>query len=185
MASLNQVILLGNLTADPEVKYLSSGSAVAELRLAVNRKYKTRDGQDAEEVCYVSVDVWGRQAETCGQYLRKGSSALVNGRLKFDSWEKDGQKFSRLRVTATSVQFMSSPNRDSSGGGYQQQQQAGGGYSQQKKPQQPYGGQQQAQQGYGQQAPQPAKQPVAPPAPTQQNNVDFVNDIGDDDSLPF
>jgi len=181
MAGINQVILLGNLTADPEVKYLSSGSAVAELRLAVNRKYKTRDGQDAEEVCFVSIDVWGRQAETCGQYLRKGSSILVNGRLKFDSWEKDGQKFSRLRVTATNVQFMGSPNRDSSGQGYQPQQKAGGEYSKPQKPQQPYGGQ--PAQGYGQQAPKPQQQNV-PPAP-QPNNVDFVNDIGDDDSLPF
>ena len=181
MAGINQVILLGNLTADPEVKYLTGGNAVAELRLAVNRKYKTRDGQDAEDVCFVSIDVWGRQAETCGQYLRKGSSILVNGRLKFDSWEKDGQKFSRLRVTAANVQFMGSPNRDSSGQSYQPQQKAGGEYSQPQKPQQKAGGQ--PAQGYGQQAPKPQQQNV-PPAP-QPNNVDFVNDIGDDDSLPF
>ena len=181
MAGINQVILLGNLTADPEVKYLAGGNAVSELRMAVNRKYKTRDGQDAEDVCFVSIDVWGRQAETCGQYLRKGSSILVNGRLKFDSWEKDGQKFSRLKVTATSVQFMGSPNRDSSGQGYQSQQQAGDEHSKPQKPQQPYGGQ--PAQGYGQQASKPQQQNVPPNSQT--NNDDFVNDIGDDDSLPF
>jgi single-strand DNA-binding protein len=182
MAGINQVILLGNLTADPEVKYLSGGNAVAELRLAVNRKYKTRDGQNAEDVCFVSIDVWGRQAETCGQYLRKGSSVLVNGRLKFDSWEKDGQKFSRLRVTATSVQFMGSPNRDSSGQNNQNQQQTGGGYSQPQNSQQSYGGGQPAQ-GSGQQNSETQQQNVPPNS--QPNNDDFVNDTGDDDSLPF
>ncbi|MDA3798041.1 MAG: single-stranded DNA-binding protein [Kiritimatiellae bacterium] len=170
MASLNQVFLLGNLTADPEVRYISSGNAVCELRMAVNRRYKTRDGQDAEEVCYVSVDVWGKQAENCGKYLNKGSGVLVSGRLKFDSWEKDGQKFSRLKVTATNVQFMSRGNHEQSGGGNHQQN--AGGYSQPQQTQQSYGG-------------QSAQQQAPAPQPQYNNDVDFVNDTGDDDSLPF
>lgn len=180
MASLNQVFLMGNLTADPEVRYISSGNAVCELRMAINRRYKTRDGQDAEEVCYVSVDVWGKQAENCGKYLRKGSGVLVSGRLKFDSWEKDGQKFSRLRVTATNVQFMNSGNREQSGGGNYQQK--AGGYSKPQQPQQSYGGQ--TAQGTGENQ-QPQQQQTPAPQPQYNNDVDFVNDTGDDDSLPF
>lgn len=111
MASLNRVFLLGNLTRDPEVRYLPSGKAVAELRLAVNRKFRTASGEERDETCYVGVVVWGRQAETCGQYLNKGSPALVDGRLQYDEWEKDGQKNSRLRVVADRVQFVGAPRR--------------------------------------------------------------------------
>lgn len=107
MANLNRVYLIGNLTRDPEVRYAPSGDAVGDLQLAVNNRYKTRDGQDKEETCFVGVVVWGRQAETCGEYLKKGSPVLVEGRLQFDQWEKDGQKQSRLRVRAERVQFLS------------------------------------------------------------------------------
>lgn len=124
MASLNKVMLIGNLTKDPEVRYTSTGTAVADLRMAVTRRFKTASGQDQEETCFVSVTVWGRQAETSGEYLRKGSSAFVEGRLKMDEWEKEGQKFSRLVVVAERVQFLGSPKRSaeygdapSSGGG--------------------------------------------------------------------
>ncbi len=106
MADLNRVFLMGNLTADPEVRYAPSGDAVGDLRMAINRRYKGRDGQDHDEVCYVSVVVWGRQAETCGQYLQKGSQVMVEGSLKYDQWEKDGQKHSRLLVRANRVQFL-------------------------------------------------------------------------------
>ncbi len=109
MASLNKVFLIGNLTRDPEVRYLPSGAAVGDLRLAANRKYKTQQGEEREETCFVNVSVWGRQAETCGQYLGKGSAVLVEGRLRFEEWEKDGQKNSRISVTAERVQFMSAP----------------------------------------------------------------------------
>jgi single-strand DNA-binding protein len=112
MPDLNRVFLAGNLTRDPEVRYAPSGDAVADLQLAVNRRYKTRDGQDKDETCFVGVVVWGRQAETCQQYLRKGSPVLVEGRLQYDQWEKDGQKQSRLRVRASRVQFLSSPRGD-------------------------------------------------------------------------
>ena len=108
MASLNRVLLIGNLTRDPEVRYTPSGTAVADLRLAVSRQYNTTGGEQKEEVCYVSVTVWGRQAETCGEYLRKGRPVFVEGRLKLDEWEKDGQKQSRLGVVAERVQFIGS-----------------------------------------------------------------------------
>lgn len=106
MANFNKVMLMGNLTRDPEVRYTPSGMAVADLRLAVNRRYRTPDGQDREETCFVNVTVWARQAETCGQYLQKGRSVFVEGRLKFDEWEKDGQKLNRLSVVAERVQFL-------------------------------------------------------------------------------
>jgi len=109
MANLNRVFLAGNLTRDPEIRYIPSGKAVGDLGMAVNRKYKTADGEDRDETCYVRVVVWGRQAETCGEYLRKGSSLLVEGRLQYDEWEKDGQKQNRLRVVASRVQFLGSP----------------------------------------------------------------------------
>jgi len=112
MASLNRVILMGNLTKDPEVRFTPAGTAVGDLRLAVNRKFKTADGQNRDETCYVGITVWGRQAETCAEYLRKGSSVLVEGRLKYDEWEKDGQKLSRLSVVAERVQFLSGGARE-------------------------------------------------------------------------
>ncbi len=109
MASFNKVILIGNLTRDPEIKYTPSGTAVGDLRMATNRRYRTADGQEHDETCFVGVTVWGRQAETCGEYLKKGAPALVEGRLKYDEWEKEGQKFSRLSVVAERVQFLGSP----------------------------------------------------------------------------
>jgi len=113
MTDLNKVFLAGNLTRDPEVRHTPGGQAVCDLRMAINRRYKDNTGKDREEVVYVSVTVWGRQAETSGQYLTKGSPVLVEGRLKLDEWEKDGQKQSRLGVVAERVQFLSSR----SGGG--------------------------------------------------------------------
>jgi len=109
MASFNKVILMGNLTRDPEIRYTPSGTAVGDLRMATNRRYRTADGQERDETCYVGVTVWGRQAETCGEYLKKGAPALVEGRLKYDEWEKEGQKFSRLSVVAERVQFLGGP----------------------------------------------------------------------------
>ncbi len=111
MASFNKVILAGNLTRDPEVKYIASGSAVCNVDMAVNRKYKTGDGELKKEVCYVKVTVWGKRAENCGEYLHKGSSVFVEGRLHLDQWEKDGQKFNRLTVVAENVQFLSMDKR--------------------------------------------------------------------------
>ncbi len=112
MATLNKVLMIGNLTRDPEVRYLPSGSAVADLRMAVNRRYRTQSGEDREETCFVQVAVFGKQAETTGKYLKKGSPALIEGRLRYEEWEKDNQKHSRISVVAERVQFLSSPRRD-------------------------------------------------------------------------
>ncbi|MFH1824385.1 MAG: single-stranded DNA-binding protein [Candidatus Firestonebacteria bacterium] len=107
MASLNKVFLIGNLTRDPELKYIPSGSAVGKLGLAVNRKFKTAGGEFKDDVCYVNVTVWGKQAESCNEFLSKGSPVFVEGRLQFRSWESsDGQKKSILEVVAERVQFL-------------------------------------------------------------------------------
>jgi single-strand DNA-binding protein len=116
MASLNKVLLIGRLTRDPEKRSTPSGMAVAELGMAVNRRYKASSGEDREETCFLNVTVWGKTAELCAEYLRKGSPLFVEGRLKLDEWEKDGQKRSKLGVVAERVQFLdsrSSPSRRS------------------------------------------------------------------------
>lgn len=106
MASFNRVILLGNVTRDIEIKYLQSGMAVAEIGLAVNDRRKDQSGQWIEETTFVDVTLWGRTAEVAGEYLSKGSPVLVEGRLKLDSWEKDGQKRSKLRVVGEKMQLI-------------------------------------------------------------------------------
>ena len=108
MASFNRVILAGNLTRDVELKYLQSGTAVTELGLAVNNRRKTQTGEWVEEPVFVDVTLWGRTAEVASEYLGKGSSVLIEGRLKFDSWETDGQKRSKLRVVGERMQMLGS-----------------------------------------------------------------------------
>lgn len=109
MASLNKVLLIGNLTKDPELRYTPTGIAVANLRLAVNRKYKDKAGENKEEVCYLTVAVWDKQAEVCNQYLKKGRPVFVEGRLQSRSWETaDGQKRNTIDVRAERVQFLGS-----------------------------------------------------------------------------
>jgi single-strand DNA-binding protein len=116
MASLNKVLLLGNLTKDPELRFVPSGQAVANLRIATNRKYKAGNGELKEEVTYVSIEVWGKSAEACGEYLKKGSPLLVEGRLKLKEWTaQDGQKRSMLEVVAERVQFLSGGQRREGG----------------------------------------------------------------------
>ena len=102
---------MGNLTRDPETRYTTGGMAVCTFGLAVNRRYNNARGEQQEETCFVDIDVFAKQAESCGQYLRKGSPALVEGRLKYDQWEdkKTGQKRNRLKVTAERVQFLGQP----------------------------------------------------------------------------
>jgi single-strand DNA-binding protein len=109
MASLNKVFLIGNLTRDPEVRYTPSGAAVGDLGLAISRKFKAQDGSMKDEVCFVNVTVWGRQAETCAEFLKKGRPVMIEGRLKYDEWEKDGKKASKLTVTAERVQAAGAP----------------------------------------------------------------------------
>jgi single-strand DNA-binding protein len=107
MADLNRVLLIGNLTKAPELRYTPSGAAVADLRLAVNRNYTTQGGEKREEVAFLTVVVWGKQAESCQQYLGKGSPVFVEGRLQTRDWEaKDGQKRTVTEVVAERVQFL-------------------------------------------------------------------------------
>ena len=106
MASFNRVFLIGNLTRDPELRYTPSGAAVANLRLAVNSTYKGQDGQKKEEVCFITIVVWNKQAEICNQYLKKGRPVLIEGRLIYRSWEQDGKTRSTLEVRADRVQFL-------------------------------------------------------------------------------
>ena len=105
MPSYNKIILMGNLTRDPLLSYLPSETPVCEFGLAVNRRWK-KDGQDMEEVCFVDCRIYGKQAETFNQYMEKGKPVLVEGRLQFDRWEKDGQKRSKHRVNVQSFQFI-------------------------------------------------------------------------------
>jgi single-strand DNA-binding protein len=118
MASYNRVILLGNLTRDPQLRYLPSNTAVCEFGLAMNRRYKDRDGNQKEEVCFVDIEAFGRQAETINQYVTKGRPLLVEGRLRLDSWTgQDGQKHSRLRVIVENFQFVGGRGDQPTGGG--------------------------------------------------------------------
>lgn len=111
MANLNKVFLIGNLTRDPELRYTPGGIAVADLRIAVSQKFVSRSSNEQrDEVVFVDVTVWGKQAEACGEYLSKGASLFVEGRLRLDTWEsKDGQRRNRLRVVAQRVQFIGRP----------------------------------------------------------------------------
>jgi len=161
MSSLNKVFLLGNLTREPELRYTPGGSAVGEFGLAVNRKFN-----DKEEVCFVDIVVWGKQAETCHRYLEKGVSVLIEGRLQLDQWQdkESGAKRSRLRVVAERVQFLGrGPGQGAAdGSGYPQDdysampEEDGGSYRQEPPPQrqsyqsQPPPQQQQYQQQYQQ-----------------------------------
>ena len=113
MASLNRVFLIGNLTRTPELRYTPSGTAVADLRLAVNRNYTTQGGEKREETCFLTCVVWGKQAESCGEYLDKGSPVMVEGRLQTRDWEtKDGQKRSVVEVVAERVQFLGARGKE-------------------------------------------------------------------------
>jgi single-strand DNA-binding protein len=110
MASLNRVLLIGNLTRDPEVRYLPSGMAVCDLSMAINENYKSKTGEMVESTCFVDVVAWAKQAETCGEYLRKGSPVFVEGSLQLDKWtSKEGEARSKLRVKAARIQFLGSP----------------------------------------------------------------------------
>ena len=107
MASFNKVILLGNLTRDPQLSYTPSQTAVVEIGLAVNRKYKKQDGSQGEEVCFVDCQMYGKRAEVINKYCKKGNPLFVEGRLTFDSWEaQDGTKRSKHRVTVMNFEFL-------------------------------------------------------------------------------
>lgn len=119
MASFNKVMLLGNLTRDPEVKYTPKGSAVTDVGLAVNRTYTTDGGEKREETTFVDITMWGRQAEIAGEYLKKGRPLFVEGRLQLDTWDdkQTGQKRSKLRVVCENFQMLGSRDGGEGGGG--------------------------------------------------------------------
>ncbi len=183
MANLNKVLLMGNLTADPEVRFTPKGTAVTDLRLAINRYYVGENNDRQEETTYVDVTLWNRQASIAGEYLRKGSGVFIEGRLQLDSWEDKatGQKRTKLRVIGESLQLLprngenagSAPRQNSGNSGNYGNQ---GGYSQprQNSGYGNQGGYSQPQQGNG-----GYNQPNTPPA----NNGGF-DDMVDDD-IPF
>lgn len=149
MASYNRVVLVGNLTRDPEVRYIPSGTAVCDIGLAVNDRIKRGD-QWVDETTFVDITLWARTAEIAKEYLTKGSSVLIEGRLKLDSWEKDGQKRSKLKVVAEKMQMLGGRGGGGGGGGAPR-----GGQAQQQSD--PYG----APQGG---APAPQSDPYGAPA---------------------
>jgi len=117
-ASLNKVLLMGNLTRDPEVKYTPKGTAVGDLAIAINDSYKAQDGTIKETVTYVDIEVWGRTAENCKQYLSKGRPIFVEGQLRLDQWETpQGEKKSRMKVRADRIQFLGGGGGREGGGG--------------------------------------------------------------------
>ncbi len=148
MASFNRVILIGNLTRDLELKYTPGGTAVTDIGMAVNDRRKNASGEWVDETTFVDVTLWGRTAEVASEYLGKGSPILVEGRLKLDTWETDGQKRSKLRVVCERMQMLGSPSGGGSGGGRPRQSsadhsadygEAGGGDSPGRREAQPTG----------------------------------------------
>ena len=155
MASFNKVILVGNLTRDPEVRYTPKGSAVCDLGLAVNRQYSLENGEKREEVTFVDVVLWARLAEIAGEYLKKGRPVLIEGRLQLDSWDdkQSGQKRSKLRVIGETMQLLG--GRPGGGGASEPDEAMGGGDRSSSRPKSS--------------APPPRSAPAAP----------------DDDEIPF
>ena len=125
MASFNKVMLIGNLTRDPEIKYTPKGTAIADIGLAVNRTYSTDSGEKREEVTFIDVTLWGRVAEIVGEYCKKGRPLFVEGRLQLDTWDdkQTGQKRSKLKVVGENIQLLGGREGGAGGGGG-----GGGGY---------------------------------------------------------
>ncbi len=190
MASLNKVLLMGNLTRNPEIRYTPGGSAVCEFGMAINRRFMQANGQEKEETCFVDITVWGKQAESTSRFVQKGSSVFIEGRLVFDQWEEKetGNKRSRLRVYAERVQFLD--RRDPSGAPRQedgsQPSAPQGGYSRFRGQQQggPYGGPVQQNRPPQQQPsrPQQSREEV-PSMPSEEPPYEPVEGV--DDDIPF
>jgi single-strand DNA-binding protein len=120
MASFNKVILMGNLTRDPEMRVTANGHTICKMGLAVSRTYSTRDGERREETTFVDIDAFGKQAEVISKYMRKGRPIMIEGRLKLDQWESnEGQKRSKLGVILENFQFLGGPREEGEGGGYE------------------------------------------------------------------
>lgn len=160
MASFNRVIVMGNLTRDVEVRYLQSGMAVADIGIAVNDKRKNQQtGEWIDEVTFVDVTLWGRTAEVASEYLSKGSPIFIEGRLKLDQWEKDGQKHSKLKVVGERMQMVGSKGGGGGGGNR-------GGGNQSYDDSGDYGDAPSGPPARSS-APQRSSQPAAPPPPTE------------------
>lgn len=178
MANFNKVILVGNLTRDPQLRYLPSQMAVCEFGLAINHKFRTKDGQDREEVLFIDCSCFGRGGEIINQYCQKGKQILVEGRLKYDTWEdkQGGGKRSKHSVVVDNFQLLGGPQgggQGGGGGGYEAG--AGGGDDTDQRPPQraPQGRGPQQQQG----RPQPQRQQAEPPFSEEQQFKD--------DDIPF
>jgi single-strand DNA-binding protein len=197
MASLNKVMLIGNLTRDPEVRYTPKGSAVCDLGLAVNRRYMTDSGERVDEVTYLDVVLWNKTAELAGQYLSKGRSVFIEGRLQMDTWEDKatGQKRSKVRIVCENLIFLDSKGAAQGQGGHPN---SGGGYhpeeehysappaQPQRRPMQGNGGGG----GYSRPAPQRQASPPQRQAPAAEaHHDDFgegpITDGLDGDDIPF
>lgn len=180
MASVNKVMLIGNLTRDPEVRYTPKGSAVADIGLAINRYFTMENGEKREETTFVDVVLWGRQAELAQQYLGKGRPVFIEGRLQLDTWDDKttGQKRSKLRVVGENMQFLGSPKDNNQGGGgggggFQGNDGGGGGG----------GGHQQSQPNP---SPPPAPQDNPPAAGGGGNDgAQFDTPVDEEDDIPF
>lgn len=208
MASLNKVMLIGNLTRDPEVRYTPKGTAVCDMAIAVNRRFLNEaTGERQEEVTYLDIVLWGKQAELAGQYLAKGRSVYIEGRLQMDTWEDKatGQKRSKIKIVCENMQFIDSKGAggggggNSGGGGYSGGGDDGEGYSappqqQQRRPMGGggggggYGGGGGGGGGYQRPAPQQRPQPQRPAPPARQED-DFgegpITDGLEGDDIPF
>ena len=163
MANLNKVMLIGNLTRDPEIKYTPKGTAIADIGLAVNRNYTTESGEKREEVTFIDVTLWGRVAEIVGEYCKKGRPLFVEGRLQLDTWDDKatGQKRSKLKVVGDNIQLLGGREGGAGGGG------SGGEHGESRSEARPQS--------------RPAGKPAAPP---QRPPADPDLDAPDDD-IPF
>jgi len=167
MANLNKVMLIGNLTRDPEMKYTPKGTAIAEIGLAVNRNYTTESGEKREEVTFIDITLWGRTAEVVGEFCKKGRPIYVEGRLQLDSWDdkQTGQKRSKLKVVGDAIQLLGSREGGGGGGGGGGENYGGGGGDE------PRGGRPQG---------RPAGRPAPPPRPPVDPDLDVPGD-----EIPF
>ena len=163
MPNLNKVMLMGNLTRDPEIKYTPKGMAIAHFGIAVNRVWSNEAGEKQEEVTFIDVEMFGRKAEVVGEYFKKGKPIYVEGRLKLDSWEDKatGQKKSKLKVVGETFEFLGSREGGTGGGGGGEREHSEGGTS---RPQQS----------------RPAARPAAPPRPAADPDLD-----AQEDDIPF
>jgi single-strand DNA-binding protein len=169
MPNLNKVMLMGNLTRDPEIKYTPKGTAIANLGLAVNRVWTTDQGEKREEVTFVDVELWSRQAEIAEQYLKKGRPVYIEGRLQLDTWDdkQTGQKRSKMKVVGENMQLLGSREGGGAGGGHGPDEEMESRASARPS------------------SPPPARRPPQQAPPPQRKPVDPDLDAPEEDDIPF